>query len=165
MVIFVETWLNEQGITSLLSVPVLESAGYIMLSHTKKNWVVFTPKVKKLIFKRHTRVCNGRPYIDLRTNKAGLAMIETIHTNFESNAKIKKSEKAKLSHTVQSMSRHPSNKHYRQIVSLKDLKTCPIEVDDVTNCQSYFWSISTRFKGMEYTKNSKICEQQKDLYP
>ena len=38
-------------------------------------------------------------YIDLRTNKAGLVMIETVRKNFESYAK-KEIEKAKLSCVV-----------------------------------------------------------------
>ena len=57
-------------------------------------------------------------------------MIETVRKNFGSYAK-KDIEKAKLSHTVQSMIGHPSNKHYAQIVSRNDLKNCPVCVDNV----------------------------------
>jgi len=46
------------------------------------------------------------PYIDLRTDKAGLAMIETVRKNFESYEK-EEIEKAKLSRAVQSMVGHP----------------------------------------------------------
>ena len=84
---------------------MLEKAGYIVASHTKKDWVVFTPKGKKIVFKRDTGVCKGMPYIDLRTYKAGLAMINTVRKNFESYAK-KEIEKSKLSCTVQSIG-HP----------------------------------------------------------
>ena len=66
---------------------MLEKAGYIVTSHTKKNWVVFTPKGRKVVFKRDTGICKGMPYIDLRTNKAGLMMINMVHKNFESYAK------------------------------------------------------------------------------
>jgi hypothetical protein len=55
------------------------------------------------------------PYIDLRTKKVVLAMIETVRKNFESYAK-KEIEKAKLSRNVQSMIGHPPNEHYKQIV-------------------------------------------------
>ena len=55
-------------------------------------------------------------YIDLHTNKAGLAMIETVYKTFESYAK-KEIGTAKLSCTVQSMIGHPSNEHYKQVVS------------------------------------------------
>ena len=70
--------------------------------------------------------------IDLRSNKEGLAMIEMVCKNLESYAKNKK---AKLSHTVQSMIRHSLNKHYRQIVSLKDLKMILIDIGEVKNAK------------------------------
>ena len=41
-----EAWLNEQGVANLLLVPILESADYIVASHTKKDWVFVTPKGK-----------------------------------------------------------------------------------------------------------------------
>ena len=110
-----QAWLNEKGIANLLSIPMLEAAGYIVTSHTKKDWVVFTPKGKKIVFKRDTGITKGMPYIDLRTNKAGLAMIETVRKNFYSYTK-KEIEKAKLSRNVQSMIGHPPNEHYKQIV-------------------------------------------------
>ena len=52
-----EIWLNKQVKANLLSVPILESAGYIMSSHTKKDWVVVTSKGQKIFFKRDTGVC------------------------------------------------------------------------------------------------------------
>ena len=82
-----QAWLNKQGIANLLSIPMLEAAGYVVSSHTKKDWVVFTPKGKKIVFKRDTGVTKGMLYIDLRTNKAGLAMINTVRKNVESYAK------------------------------------------------------------------------------
>ena len=78
----IEACLNKQGIANLFSVPMLESAGYIVSSHMKKDWVVFTPKGKKIVFKRGTGITKGMPYIDLRTNKVGLAMIETVRKIF-----------------------------------------------------------------------------------
>ena len=70
-----------------MAVPMLESTRYIVSSHTKKDCVVFTPKGRKLVIKRDTGVCKGVPYIDLRINKVGLAMINTVRKNFESYAK------------------------------------------------------------------------------
>ena len=40
-----------------------------------KDWVVFTPKGKKILFKRDTGVCKGMFYINLRTNKVGLVWV------------------------------------------------------------------------------------------
>ena len=88
-----QAWLNKQGIANLLSIPMLEASGYVVFSHTKKDWVVFTSKGKKIVFKRDTGVTKGMPYINLHTNKAGLVMIETVRKNFVSYAK-KEIEKA-----------------------------------------------------------------------
>ena len=97
-----QAWLNEQGIANLLSISMVKATGYIVSSHTRKDWVVFTTKGKNIVFKRDTGVTKGMLYINLRTNKSGLAMIEMVRKNFGSYAK-KKIGKAKLSCTVQSM--------------------------------------------------------------
>jgi hypothetical protein len=39
-------------ITNLLSIPILEEAGYIVFTHTKGDWVVGTPKGKRITFIR-----------------------------------------------------------------------------------------------------------------
>ena len=72
-------------------------------------------------------------YINL-TNKAGLEMIETVRTNFESYAK-EEIEKAKAYRNIQLMIGHPSNKHYSFFVSQKYIKNCPIDVNDVKMLQ------------------------------
>ena len=73
-----QVWLNKKGIANLLSIPLLEEAGYIVSTHTKSDWVVTTPKGKKIVFKRDTGICNQIPYIDLRKNMEGFTMVETI---------------------------------------------------------------------------------------
>ena len=50
-----QVWLKQKGIANLLSIPMLEEAGYIVSTHTKSDWVVTTPKGMK-IFSRETRV-------------------------------------------------------------------------------------------------------------
>ena len=77
-----KVWLNERGITNLLSIPMLEDAGYILSTRTKGDWVVTTPKGKNIIFKRDTGVCKGMPYINLREHKEGISMIETVRKKF-----------------------------------------------------------------------------------
>ena len=39
-----EVWLNKKGIVNLLSIPMLEAAGYLVSTHTHGNWVVTFPK-------------------------------------------------------------------------------------------------------------------------
>ena len=92
-------WLTEHGTANLLADPILESVGFIISFYTKKNWVVFTSKGKRYIFKRDTMVGKGMPYIDRRKDKVGMAMVETVCKNFESYGK-KDIEKATLSCTV-----------------------------------------------------------------
>ena len=60
-----KVWYNKYGMANLLSVPMLEEAGYIISTHTKGDWIVTSPKGTKTVFKRDTGVCRGMPYIDL----------------------------------------------------------------------------------------------------
>ena len=62
---------------------MLEKAGYIVSSHTKKYWEVTTPEGVTITLRRDTGICKGMPCIDLREEKTGLAMIQTIQQNFE----------------------------------------------------------------------------------
>ena len=104
------------------------------------------------------------PYIDLRTDKAGLAMIETVRKNFESYAK-KEIEKAKLSRTMQSMIGYSSNKHYKQIVSRNDLKNCPVRVDDVKNAKIIFGPYRPGLKGWTTRKPPKRVNSERVHVP
>ena len=70
------------GVVNLLLISMLENSGYIVFTHTKKYWVVLTPKVKTITFKRDSGVCQGMTYIDLQDNKEGICMIETVRKNF-----------------------------------------------------------------------------------
>ena len=73
-----QVWLKKKGIANLLSIPMLEEAGYIVSTHTKRDWVGTTPKGTKIFFKRDKVICNRMPYIDLRESMEGFAMIGTI---------------------------------------------------------------------------------------
>ena len=76
-----ELWYYKYGMANLLSVPMLEEAGYTISTHTKGDWIVTSPKGTNIIFKRDTGVCRGMPYIDLREHQAGISMIETVQKN------------------------------------------------------------------------------------
>ena len=39
-----QVWLNEQGNVNLLSIPMLEEAGYKVSTHTDRDWEVTTPQ-------------------------------------------------------------------------------------------------------------------------
>merc|ERR1711957_654288 len=111
-----QVWVNENGIANLLSIPMLEKAGYKVSSHTDKNWSVFTPEGDEIEFKRDTGVTEGMPYIDLRTTgKAGLALIETIAKNMEGFTR-KEVKRAKESRIMQGRIGHQSTQAFKQIV-------------------------------------------------
>ena len=80
--------------------------GYKVATHTDGDWVVLTPDGKRIVFKRDTGMCKGMPYIDLRTHKLGVALVETVRKNFSVFTK-REIEKAKLSRVVQSIIGHP----------------------------------------------------------
>ena len=65
-------WLNEQGIANLLSIPQLEKYGYTIDYNTKCDWVVTTPEVRFILFKKDTVICEGMPYLDVRDNMGHL---------------------------------------------------------------------------------------------
>ena len=75
--------INKKGIADLISVPMMEASGYIVSTHTHEDWVVTTPDGKDITFKRDKGVCTGMPYIDLRDQKEGLVMIETVQKIWE----------------------------------------------------------------------------------
>ena len=64
---------------------MLEASGYIISTHTHADWVVTTPEGKYITFKRDKGVCTGMPYINLRDQKEGLVMIETVRKNMGGN--------------------------------------------------------------------------------
>ena len=108
-------WLNERGIANLLSVPMLEEAGYIVSLHTKKYWEVTTPEGVTITFRRDTGICKGMPYIDLREEKTGLAMIQTIRQNFEGFTE-REVLQATLAREVLPRIGHPPDKKFKQII-------------------------------------------------
>ena len=120
-------WLNERGIANLLSIFMLEDEGYIVSTHTKGDWVITTPKGKKLIFKRDTGVCKGIPYINLREHKEGISMIKTVRKKFAGATK-KNIEKAIQSRTAQRRIGHPLDERFKEIVSLGEngLRNFPV---------------------------------------
>ena len=68
-----KVWLNESGIANLLSIPMIEDSGYIVSTHTKGDWIVTNPKVKKSISKgiqEYTRVCHTSSCMSTRKELA-----------------------------------------------------------------------------------------------
>ena len=148
-----QVWLNEQGIVNLLSIPMLEEAGYKVSTHTDRNWEVTTPQGAVVVFKRDTGVCKGMPYIDLREQQEGHVMLETVKKNMEGFTK-KEIAQAELSRVVQRRTGHPTSEHLQQIVSQQSLKNVPIRSADVANAKSVFGPHVAGLKGWTNRKRT-----------
>ena len=118
---------------------MLEDAGYIVSTHTNGDWVLTTPKGKKIVFKRDTGVCKGMPYINLREHKELISMIKTVRKKYAGATK-RDIEKAIQSRTLQRIIGHPPDERFKEIVSLGEngLRNCPLEVADISNSNVIF---------------------------
>ena len=96
---------------------MLEDAGYIVSTNTNRDWVLTTPKGKKIMFKRDIGVCMGMPYINLREHKEGISTIKTVCKKFAGATKCE-IEKAIQSRTVQRRIGQPPDEIFKEIVSL-----------------------------------------------
>ena len=81
-------------------------------------------------------------------------MIETVRNNFENFTK-EENEMVKLSRETQAINRHPPDSVFKQIVSEKNLKNYPVEVDDVSNANSIFGYNRDRLEGMNTRQKLK----------
>ena len=105
-------WLNDQGITNLLSIPQLEKDGYLIDYNTKRDWAVTTPEGKTLLFKKDVGTCKGMPYLDIHENHNALALIQTICKKFGLFTE-KQVEKAIAAHDMQVRMAHPTNDKFK----------------------------------------------------
>ena len=87
--------------------------------------------------KQDTGVCKGIPYIDLHEHLDGFTLIKTTEGNIDtflgsgdSNEEIKK---VMLPRIIQKRIGYPLDKEFKQIVTIKSLKHCPVTVDDISN--------------------------------
>ena len=90
----------------MLSIPLLEEAGYKVSTHTDDDWKVTTPRGEVIVFAHDTGMCNCMPYNDVREHAEGLVMLETVEKNMEMFTK-KEIERAQLAHVVQRQTWHP----------------------------------------------------------
>ena len=134
---------------NLLSIPMLEEAGYKVSTHTDEDWKVTTPRGEVIVFARDTGICNRMPYIDLREHAEGLVMLEAVEKNMEmfTNREI---EKAQLARVVQRQFAHRTDKYMKQIVSQQSLKNIPISTTDIANAKTLLGRhLRPRTKGVD----------------
>jgi hypothetical protein len=130
-----EMWINTDGIANLLSVPQLERDGFSIDYNTKRNWVLTTPEGQEIVFKRDTGVAEGMPYIDMREQHFGVAMLQTVRKNYEGFTKAQV-VKAVLARKAQAKVAHPSDEKFKQMVSHRSLVNSKVKVVDITNARA-----------------------------
>ena len=130
-------WLNHQGFAKIASIPWLEDHGYKIDYHSDREWVVFTPDGKEIIFKQETGKCNHTSYIEMHQHMKAFAMVKTVHKNFEGYTK-KEVEKATYAHQAQAIMGHPTDEKFKQLVSLNVINKCPVTMWDIANATALF---------------------------
>ena len=138
---------------NLLSIPMLEEAGYKVTTHTDDEWKVITPQGGVIVFARDTGMCNRMPYIDLREHTEGLVMLETVEKNMKMFTK-RVIERAQAARAAQRQMGHPMDKDYRQIVSQRLLKNLPFSATDLANAKALLGTSVSGLKG--WTTRKKV---------
>ena len=127
-----KTWVNEGGITNLLSIPELKRDGFRVTSGTHGEWIVSLPQGKKLHFKRDTGALENMLYIDIRDITEAFTHanieafqannIQTVCKNMEGLSR-KEVKGAVLACIAQLKVAHPPDSKFKQMVALLVLKT------------------------------------------
>ena len=140
-----QVWLNNKVIADLISIPVLEASGYIVSTHTHADWVVTTTEGKDITFKSDKGVCTGMPYINLREQKEGLVIIETVRKNMGGHTP-EQIKGAHLARLVQGRVWHPPDRVLRQMVSDNIPENMPIGLDNVADDLAIYGPSVSRLK-------------------
>jgi hypothetical protein len=112
------------GITNLLSLPLLEEDGFTVSYQTSGEWIVTAPHGKEIIIHRKTNnVCHGFPYLNA-CSMAAVSMSQTICQHYEGFTKRKVLGTIAV-RKAQAMTRHPSNAQFNKMVRYKTIKKCP----------------------------------------
>ena len=76
-------WINEGGITNILSIPQLDKDGFRVTSDTYGEWIVHLPRGEKLVFKKDSGVPKNMPYFDLDDVTTAFELEAFAHANIE----------------------------------------------------------------------------------
>ena len=113
-------WLNQQGISNLLSIPQIEKQGYVIYYNTNRDWVFTTPGGKTILFQKDVGMCEVIPYLDFCGNHDTFVMIQTFHEKFGVSTN-KQVDNYIQSRDMQARMAHPTDDKFKIIVSSKSL--------------------------------------------
>ncbi len=144
-------WYNKDGIANLISVPQLESDGYILEYGSKHGWVAHGPDGFTMVFKQDVGLCNGMPYVDMRADadtfivptdtfkkEAGVIMVQTVRNNYEGFTK-EEVRQAIAAREAQALMAHPSDEALKHLVSSTNaVRNLDITVPAISNARDIF---------------------------
>ena len=78
-----DTWINLDVITSILSTPKLDKVGYHIVYDTQGGWAVQNPEGNTIEFESDSGECEGMPYVNLSDPEATVMMVKTARKQFE----------------------------------------------------------------------------------
>ena len=131
-------WLNHNSTVHLLLISQLEKYGYKITYNTVHDWVVTTPKGKKITFKHDTGLCNCIPYFNLREHRdIGVTMLQTARKNFKGSTK-KQVKKTILARKVHTMVEPWPDEKFKSTVRHGNLRNYDVKVEDITNARILF---------------------------
>ena len=56
-----DTWINPEGISKIIFIPIIKKYGYHITCGTKEEWVVYTPEGGKINLNHNCRQFKGMP--------------------------------------------------------------------------------------------------------
>ena len=130
------------GDVMFVNVPQFEKDGFLVITDTLGEWVIYTPQGLKIVFMQDISLCVKISCIDVRQFNEGFAhanieshhekSIQTGRKNMKGFSR-KEVKQAALAFIVQPKVAHPPNQKFKQMVSFQSLKNCPVTARDVTN--------------------------------
>jgi hypothetical protein len=134
------------GIANLLSLPQLEEDILSFSYQTGGKWFVTTPHGEVIIFHHKTDgICRGFPDLDMHST-AAVATIQTIPQRYEGFTKRKVHDAIDLC-KAQTMTGHPSDAQFNEMVKSKTIKNRPIKPKHIANAHAIFGSSITEVHG------------------
>ena len=146
-------WINEGGITNLLSIPQLERDGFRVTCDIHGEWIVYLRCGDKLVSKRDVGSLENMPYIHVSDVPEAFA-----HANIEASQDIEVMLQREIqtvpmkmkdfsrnevkgdiaARKAQIMLAHTPDAKFKQLVNSDSVKNCPVTAQDISNSRVIF---------------------------
>ena len=139
-------WLVKNLIVNLWSVTKLERQGCKLTYSFDTNWELVTLDGVRYTFQRDTGVCKGFPYIDMRKDEGGVALLNTVRRSYKGHTK-RYVKDAVAARNVQAMIGCSPDRMYKKIVRQQRLDNNPVRLNHIYNDQSIYGKNRARLQG------------------